>query len=659
MALMKEFGKYDVIQELGRGAFGVVYLAKDKTLDRKVAIKVLHPALLVDPEFVERFKHEARVAAKLDHPNIVPVYDFGQHEGRFFLAMAFMPGGSLSARIKEAGPVTAEQAIKISKEIGAGLAYAHERTIIHRDLKPSNILFDEKGIARVSDMGFAKVMHGGTTASLTASGQLVGTPSYMAPEVWKGKPATPASDVYSLACISMELFTGTPFFDGDSTPEIMLKHFQPREIPECVPADIKPVLQKALAEKAEDRFADIPTYLNQLEHQGNSPQTFSEPKAKHEPAPHHRDKTKSKPAKPKLIWALIGTLVALMIAFIILGSLLLKNKEKPKTTQKTPTINNVVEVTNTPSAQPSPTPTPVEEEAHEVSLEIEEPTHTATPEPSPTSEPTPGNTPKPTLAVGSTMIREKDGMTMVYVPAGEFLMGSPTRTETTGAYWIDQTEVTVSMYKQCAEDGVCDLSGVNQEYSIKAIWYYDNEKYINYPAVGVTWDESNNYCQWAGGRLPTEAEWEKAGRGPNGNIYPWGNTFSSVHTTSGDTIGRLYEPKRYSGNKSFYGAFDMVGNAMEWVANSSSINNNKYLIKGAELSNGISYDRSENAANFDGYLYQNLCTHWWSPSTQEHGNSCYGRQIILDSVLSGSTEKQAAYRSPIRGFRCAYDVDAD
>lgn len=644
MALMKEFGKYDVIQELGRGAFGVVYLAKDKTLDRKVAIKVLHPALLVDPEFVERFKHEARVAAKLDHPNIVPVYDFGQHEGRFFLAMAFMPGGSLSARIKEAGPVTAEQAIKISKEIGAGLAYAHERTIIHRDLKPSNILFDEKGIARVSDMGFAKVMHGGTTASLTASGQLVGTPSYMAPEVWKGKPATPASDVYSLACISMELFTGTPFFDGDSTPEIMLKHFQPREIPECVPADIKPVLQKALAEKAEDRFTDIPTYLNQLEHPGHGSQTFSEPKAKHEPAPHHRDETKSKPAKPKLIWALIGTLVALMIAFIILGSLLLKNKEKPKTTQKTPTINNVVEVTNTPSAQPSPTPTPVEEEAHEVSLEIEEPTHTATPEPSPTSEPTPSNTPKPTLTVGSTMIREKDGMTMVYVPAGEFLMGSPTKTETTGAYWFDQTEVTVAMYKQCAEDGVCDLNGVTEEHAIKTTRYYEQEKHLNFPAVGVTWDEANSYCQWTGGRLPTEAEWEKAGRGPNGNIYPWGNTYQSGQTIDGNFIERLYDVKKFNGNRSYYDAYDMSGNAMEWIADEIPEYSSKYRIKSVVAVNGYSYDKKEHPSSWPVYCIR---VNWWC---EVPARSFY---------LSNFIDREGSLRSPIRGFRCAYDVDAD
>lgn len=639
MALMKEFGKYEVIKELGRGAFGVVYLAKDKTLDRKVAIKVLHPALLVDPEFVERFKHEARVAAKLDHPNIVPVYDFGQHEGRFFLAMAFMPGGSLSARIKEAGPVTAEQAIKISKEIGAGLAYAHERTIIHRDLKPSNILFDEKGIARVSDMGFAKVMHGGTTASLTASGQLVGTPSYMAPEVWKGKPATPASDVYSLACISMELFTGTPFFDGDSTPEIMLKHFQPREIPECVPADIKPVLQKALAEKAEDRFADIPTYLNQLEHPGHGSQTVSEPKAKHEPAPHHRDETKSKPAKPKLIWALIGTLVALMIAFIILGSLLLKNKEKPKTTQKTPTINNVVEVTNTPSAQPSPTPTPVEEEAHEVSLEIEEPTDTATPEPSPTSEPTPSNTPKPTLTVGSTMIREKDGMTMVYVPAGEFLKTNWNRTRwriynagnivsKTDAYWIDQTEVTISEFKLCAETGGCNM---NNASSLE-------KKFDSFPVTSVTWQEAKDYCEWAGGRLPTISEWEKAGRGPNGNNFPWGEKqiFDMNHMQFIQSSEDLMPVGSFIENVSFYGAKDMVGNAQEWVYDTYVSGINRRTVKSVQTLYGT----------MDGYTcYYDDCS-FYSPNE-------------YDASLISFLENDPNYRSPIRGFRCAYDVDAD
>jgi|GEM_PF-4866343 len=126
----KQFGKYELIAEIGRGAFGIVYKAKDSVLGRYVAIKVLHPALLVDPGFIERFRHEARVAALLDHPNIVPVYDFGQEDGRYFLVMAYMPGGSLSTLIENAAPMPAERVIKITKEIGAGLSYTPTPAIL-------------------------------------------------------------------------------------------------------------------------------------------------------------------------------------------------------------------------------------------------------------------------------------------------------------------------------------------------------------------------------------------------------------------------------------------------------------------------------------------------------------------------------------------------
>ena len=168
-----------------------------------------------------------------------------------------MAGGSLKDLLAVEGAQSSERALQILEDICQGLDYAHIKGIVHRDLKPSNILFDDKAVARISDMGFAKIVGGGSVASLTTSGQQVGTPSYMAPEIWKGQPATVASDLYSLACITIELFTGKPFFDGETTPEIMLKHFQPREIPAEIPLELRPALEKALAEKPEQRFGSI------------------------------------------------------------------------------------------------------------------------------------------------------------------------------------------------------------------------------------------------------------------------------------------------------------------------------------------------------------------------------------------------------------------
>ena len=165
-----ELGKFEILEELGRGGFGIVYKAHDKALKRLVAIKVLHPNLVNDPTFVARFRQEAQIAAQLDHPNLVPVHDFGEIGGRYYIVMGYMPGGSLKELIKKEGPLSKERALEILRQIGSGLAYAHSTGVIHRDLKPGNILFDAKGQARVSDMGFAKLLRSDSSASMSASG---------------------------------------------------------------------------------------------------------------------------------------------------------------------------------------------------------------------------------------------------------------------------------------------------------------------------------------------------------------------------------------------------------------------------------------------------------------------------------------------------------
>ena len=203
-----QFGKYQILEELGRGGFGIVYHAFDTVLEVERAIKELYPNLVNDPSFVSRFRQEARIAAKLDHPNLVSVHDFGQIGGKYYLAMGYMPEGSLKDLIKREGKLVPKRALEILEQVGAGLSYAHSQGVIHRDLKPGNILFDGKGQARVSDLGFARVMNVGSSQSLSVSGGLVGTPVYMAPETWRNKPATPQTDIYSLGCILYEMLTG-------------------------------------------------------------------------------------------------------------------------------------------------------------------------------------------------------------------------------------------------------------------------------------------------------------------------------------------------------------------------------------------------------------------------------------------------------------------
>lgn len=258
-------GKYEILEELGRGGFGIVYKAKDTVLNRLVAIKVLHPNLVNDPTFLVRFKQEAQIAAQLDHPNLVPVYDFGQEEGRYYIAMGYMPGGSLKELLKGEGAFSQDRALDVFNKISAGLQYAHEQGIIHRDLKPGNILFDNLGQPRVSDLGFAKVVSSSASASMSTSGGLIGTPAYMAPEIWRGKLATPQTDVYSMGCILYEILTGEVLFEGDTSAELMTMHLlDGPQFKAPLPDPIRQVLAHALEREPRDRYQDMQEFSQGL-----------------------------------------------------------------------------------------------------------------------------------------------------------------------------------------------------------------------------------------------------------------------------------------------------------------------------------------------------------------------------------------------------------
>lgn len=283
---MTKFGRYELLEELGRGGFGTVYKAEDQVLDRIVALKVLHPALMIDPTFLDRFKQEARTAARLDHPNLVQVFDFGESEGNFFITMAYMSGGSLRDLLSREGNLSPERAIQIFQQTAAGLTYAHNKNVIHRDLKPGNILLDENGTARVSDLGFAKVLTNPSSMTMSVSGGLIGTPAYMAPELWLDQKATKQTDQYSLACILVEMLTGTPLFDGESTPGIMTKHFQPLKLPEQLDDSWRPGLEKALQQTPQDRWDRIEEFtFSLLKAKNSEPTKDYEQKAESEISP--------------------------------------------------------------------------------------------------------------------------------------------------------------------------------------------------------------------------------------------------------------------------------------------------------------------------------------------------------------------------------------
>lgn len=261
---MTKFNRYEILEELGKGGFGTVYKAEDQVLGRLVALKVLHPALVVDPSFVERFKQEARTAASFDFGNIVQIFDFGASKGQYYLSMAYMPGGSLRELLKREGKLSRERALRIFQDTAAGLSYAHNKNVIHRDLKPGNILLDEHGNARLSDLGFAKVLSNQSSLTMSMSGGLIGTPAYMAPELWNDQKSTKQTDQYSLACILVEMLTGIPLFDGESTPGIMNKHFQPLELPLETGDPWRDGLERALQQRPEDRWNTVDDFVKSI-----------------------------------------------------------------------------------------------------------------------------------------------------------------------------------------------------------------------------------------------------------------------------------------------------------------------------------------------------------------------------------------------------------
>jgi serine/threonine protein kinase len=252
---------YDIGEQLGQGSMGVVISGQHRQLGRRVAIKQLPAAAAADPEVQRRFTAEARVLASLDHPHVVPVYDFVDRDGMCLLVMELLPGGTLRSRVMDAGGFTAPRAIAVCLACTSGLAAAHRRGVLHRDVKPENMLFTASGVLKVADFGIAKVL-GGASAHTTRHGEVIGTPAYIAPEQVRGGQVSPATDVYGVATMLYELLAGVlPFPDDGEGGELALlfKHAYEEPVPlgdvaPGVPDPVASVVMRALATEPAGRY---------------------------------------------------------------------------------------------------------------------------------------------------------------------------------------------------------------------------------------------------------------------------------------------------------------------------------------------------------------------------------------------------------------------
>ena len=250
--------RYELNHLIARGGMAEVYRAHDRLLDRPVALKVLFPELSVDRSFVERFRREAQAAANLSHPNIVPVFDWGEDTGTYFIVMEYIDGRPLSSILKSAGPLSPERTADIGAHVAAALGYAHKHGVVHRDVKPGNVLITDDGQVKVTDFGIARAVN--TEESLTQTGAVMGTATYFSPEQAEGLGVDSRSDIYSLGVVLFEMAVGRPPFLGDSPVAVASKHVRdhppaPRELNPQIPPTFEAIILKAMAKDPANRYA--------------------------------------------------------------------------------------------------------------------------------------------------------------------------------------------------------------------------------------------------------------------------------------------------------------------------------------------------------------------------------------------------------------------
>ena len=372
--------RYHILEQLGEGGMATVYKAYDTRLERDVAFKVLRTDLFgqaVLDQVLKRFEREAKSLAKLKHPNIVNILDFGEHEGMPYLVMEYLPGGTLKQKLGQAIPW--QDAVHILLPVARGLSYAHQHGIIHRDVKPANILIDENNAPILTDFGIAKLLEGTEGHTLTGSGVGVGTPEYMAPEQGIGASAIDArADIYSLGIVLYEMVTGRKPYIADTPMAVVLKQMtdplpRPTDFVPDLPEAVEHLLIKALAKKPEDRYENMNSLITAMEGMLTAKEKVEIPVPVKQVKKQVPSRVKPSPKVIRATVGIVGALFVIVLGFIMaprIGDLTanpaLTNTLKPSTTvtlpatvteNSIPTITLTVKPTRT--ARPTSTATPL------------------------------------------------------------------------------------------------------------------------------------------------------------------------------------------------------------------------------------------------------------------------------------------------------------
>jgi formylglycine-generating enzyme required for sulfatase activity/predicted Ser/Thr protein kinase len=569
MSELPQFGRYPTLGVLGQGGMGVVYLSRHPELGWELAIKASRQD--VDPAQRERFRREIRALCQLRHPSLVEIVDAGEERGVAWFAMRRVQGHSLEERLHTRGRLAAEDVIELGIQLCAGLRVAHEQGILHRDLKPANVLCTGGGRYVVTDFGLAKDVSLETSIRLSRTGTVQGTPGYWAPEqaLGQGQSASERTDVYGVGAVLYAALTESPPITGDSVVELMVAtREQPPTPPSSltpVPAHLERVVLRCLEKAPQDRYPSLAALSEDLLAVEGGGRGINR------------------------VALGVGLAIALpLVALTALAWATLADSGTEALPPEPP--SSVAEASpdsappEQPSATPAASPSP-RSPAWYSELEAE------------------GRAPLPLpegISFGDApleYLNDKDRMILVWVGPGSFLMGDDEGPESgrpehrvtfAEGFFIGKYEVT---WRQL---GIfCRTTGREVPSHVIDARGHGGRRFVarsNHPAFNVTWTEAEAYGRWAGLRLPSEAEWEYAARGPKSATWPWGEAapgptrlnladknarwrwtpeLQGFHRLSKspwrDGFPYTAPVGRYPEGASPFGCLDMAGNVFEWV----------------------------------------------------------------------------------------------
>ncbi len=571
---LEKLDKYHIARYIGGGAGGDVWEGFDDTLKRKVAIKIVKTEMAgISPQDTEtraRFQREAMLAAKLHHQNIVTVYDYKEYQKRPAIVMEYAPGRSLKDLLETDTHIDIGMVVNIISQLLDALSYCHKKEIVHRDIKPANIMLSDDYSIKVTDFGVARLESSEFT--LTKAGSIIGTPSYMSPEQWRAQTADARSDLFSTGVILYEMLAGERPFAGNSLETIMQQVINehprmPSKLNARVPPAFDGVIKKALAKDPNKRYQTAEEFSAALK------QAF--------------EKSFLKQKTGISIWKNYRLLLAGSLAMLIAAGIIVSMIPDA--------INDITKMVT--GRKPSRPP--------------------------------------------------QDLTKSVRIPEGEFIMGSdkytnerPQQKIHLDSYHMDKFLVTNKDFRQFIEATGYQTDAEKAGYgSVRfgyrwkkvpgANWkspdgHTSIEAKENHPVTQVSYNDALAYCQWKGKDLPTEAQWEKAARGAQGNEYPWGNSEpDDTLANFGDIIGTTTPVDRYEKGKSPYGVYDMAGNVYQWCKDFWSTGEREsknpvgpsdgaeYVVKGGSFIVGVdnlrSAHRDRYKSDYSSYLFGFRC----------------------------------------------------